>query len=224
MTPRLIIFDCDGTLADGQHMIVRAMGAAFTAMQLPPPPREAVMRVIGLSPFQCMEILAPGRDTLHAPLAAEYKTQFQALRRRPDFEEPLFPGAKQAVQHLAALPDVMLAIATGKSQRGVRLLLEREGLTAAFATIQTADDAPSKPHPGMIWNALSEAGLTPADAVMIGDTTHDILMARSAGVRSIGVAWGYHQPAELLGAGASAVADDFPGLLELLGAWLERPE
>lgn len=218
MTPRLIIFDCDGTLADGQHMIVSAMQSAFAELEMPPPSRESVLYIVGLSPLECMQHLAGASDSrVHEALAAAYRTHFQALRRMPHFEEPLFPGAKQAIQHLAALPGVVLAIATGKSQRGVRALLEREALTSAFATIQTADDAPSKPHPGMIWNALAETGLTASDTVMIGDTTHDILMARAAGVKSIGVAWGYHRSGELLGAGAASVAQDFEHLLDLLG-------
>ncbi|MBC8050147.1 MAG: HAD-IA family hydrolase [Chitinophagales bacterium] len=226
MTPRLIIFDCDGTLADGQHMIVSAMQSAFAELEMAPPSREAVLYTVGLSPLEGMQHLAGTSDPLvHEALAAEYRTHFQALRRMPNFEEPLFPGAKQAIQHLASLPDIVLGIATGKSQRGVRALLEREALTSAFATIQTADDAPSKPHPGMIWNALAETGLSAAATVMIGDTTHDILMARSAGVKSIGVAWGYHQPAELLGAGASTVAENFAELLNLLGVGaVETPE
>ena len=126
MTPCLIIFDCDGTLADGQHMIVQAMERAFGELNLPAPSHEAVLYTVGLSPLQCMQHLAQTSDALvHDALEAAYRNHFHALRRMPGFEEPLFPGAKYAVQHLAALPSVSLAIATGKSQRGVRSLLEQ---------------------------------------------------------------------------------------------------
>jgi phosphoglycolate phosphatase len=217
MTPRLIIFDCDGTLADGQHMIARAMTAAFEGLEMTPPPRETVMHVIGLSPLECMRALAPDADApLHDALVSGYRANFQALRRGPDFAEPLFPGARDAVLRLARERDMLLAIATGKSQRGVRAVLEREGLLEAFATIQTADDAPSKPHPGMILNALNETGANAAQAVMIGDTTHDMLMARAAGVRAIGVAWGYHPAEALRLAGAAAIAENFNELLRCL--------
>ncbi len=217
MTQRLILFDCDGTLADGQHMIVSAMQSAFAELELAPPSYDAVLHTVGLSPLESMRCLAAGMNArVHEALAAAYRAHFQALRRRSDFSEPLFPGAREAIRHLAAQPELLLGIATGKSRRGVSALLEREALTSTFVTVQTADDAPSKPHPGMIRNALAETGLSLRQTVMIGDTTHDILMARNAGVTGIGVAWGYHRPAELVSAGAAAVADSFPQLLELL--------
>ncbi|MDX2265981.1 MAG: HAD-IA family hydrolase [Hyphomicrobiales bacterium] len=220
MTPRLVIFDCDGTLADGQHMIVRAMATAFEAAGLPPAPREAAIRTIGLSPLECMRMLAPDETpAAQEALASGYRAAFQALRRTPDFAEPLFPGAKAALRAIAG-HGALLAIATGKSQRGVRALLEREGLSALFTSIQTADDAPSKPHPGMVMNALAETGAAPSEAVMVGDSTYDIHMARAAGVAAVGVAWGYHPPEALAAAGASAVAADFSELLSLLGVFI----
>jgi phosphoglycolate phosphatase len=128
----------------------------------------------------------------------------------------MFPGALEAIAGLAARPDTLLGIATGKSRRGVDRLLEREGLAGVFATIMTADDAPSKPHPAMIQQAMAETGAEANGTVMIGDTSFDILMARAASVRGIGVGWGYHDAEELTEAGAEAVAADFSELLSLL--------
>ncbi len=109
----------------------------------------------------------------------------------------------------------LLGVATGKSDRGLRLVLEHHGLAHHFVTLQTADRHPSKPHPAMIEAAMAEAGAAPRDTVMIGDTSFDMAMAHHAGVRAIGVAWGYHEPAELFAEGADAVADtpaDLPAL------------
>jgi phosphoglycolate phosphatase len=120
------------------------------------------------------------------------------------------------VEGLADRANTVLGIATGKSVRGVRMVLGHHGLYEHFATVQTADTAPSKPHPGMILAAVRETGVAPRDAVMIGDTVFDIEMARAAGVAAIGVSWGYHPPAELRAAGADVVIEDFAQLRALL--------
>src|SRR3546814_6453894 len=102
----------------------------------------------------------------------------------------------------------LLAIATGKSERGLRACLEMHGILDLFVSLQTADKHPSKPHPAMLEAAMIEAGASPSQSVMIGDTTFDILMANDAGVRALGVEWGYHEAQELRAAGAQAVASD----------------
>jgi phosphoglycolate phosphatase len=214
---RLIVFDCDGTLVDSQHLIVEAMGTAFTASGLPAPPRSQVLRHIGLSVSEAVAGISESRDEeLITRLAAAYRTAFSGLRQRPGFAEPFFPGAREVVEELARDERVLLGIATGKSRRGVDLLLQREALAYAFATLQTADDAPSKPHPGMLLRAMSETGIGPADTIMIGDTSYDMLMARNAGAKPVGVAWGYHTAQELTEAGAVVVAQDCDQLLALL--------
>jgi phosphoglycolate phosphatase len=215
--PRLIIFDCDGTLVDSQHLIVAAMNQAFGAARLAPPPREAVLGMVGLSlPQAIWRLTGGGDEETVLKIADGYRSAFSVLRQDPDHHEPMYDGAREAILHLVGEQAAVLGIATGKSRRGVDRLLERFGLIRHFATIQTADDAPSKPHPGMIERALAETGLDPSTAVMIGDTTFDIEMARNAGIAGIGVAWGYHPADELQGAGARAVASDYPHLLELL--------
>jgi phosphoglycolate phosphatase len=216
---RLIVFDCDGTLVDSQHLIVEAMGAAFAAHGLPAPARSKVLRHVGLSVSEAIAGITESQDeTLVVNLAAAYRTAFAGLRKRPSFAEPFFPGARELIETLVHDESVLLGMATGKSRRGVDLLLEREGLTSAFATLQTADDAPSKPHPGMLLRAMEETGVGPEDTVMIGDTTYDMQMAANAGVTPLGVSWGYHTAEELTEAGARAVAEDCTQLLAAIAA------
>jgi phosphoglycolate phosphatase len=212
---KLVIFDCDGTLVDSQHAIVAAMNDAFRSLALALPAREAVVSVVGLSLTKAIAQLLPAvRDAeLVAELAERYKTAFAELRRRPEHREPLFPGVRDALDELRGRGEVVLGMATGKSRRGVAAVLEREGLGLFFATVQTADTHPSKPHPSMILAAMAEVGAEPQQTVMIGDTTFDVAMARQAGVGALGVAWGYHPPAALREAGAQKVLEDCRGLV-----------
>ncbi len=215
---KLVLFDCDGTLVDSHHNIAAAMRQAFEAVGVPYPGDEATRRVIGLSLPEAIRPLAPdaGPETWDR-LSDAYREAFFALRQAPDFHEPLFPGAREAIETLAERDDVLLGIATGKARRGLEVLLERFGLRDFFVTTQTADDAPSKPHPGMVLKAMEETGADPARTVLVGDTTHDMLMAANAGTRGLGVEWGYHPPDELRRAGAREIAsrfNDVPPLVE----------
>ncbi|MBY0253381.1 MAG: HAD-IA family hydrolase [Methylobacterium organophilum] len=215
----LVVFDVDGTLIDSQRMICGAMALAFDTVGLPQPDRRSVLSIVGLSLPQAMERLVP--DAPQAALAAlvtAYKAAFGHLRAEDAAH--LFPGAAEALARLSAREDVLLGIATGKSRRGLAHLLDAFGLTGTFATLQTADDHPSKPHPAMLLAALAEAAAVPARSVMVGDTTYDIDMARAAGMASIGVAWGYHDAAALRAAGASRVIDRFDALDRALDAAL----
>ncbi len=206
---KLVIFDCDGTIVDSQHAIVAAMGQAFCSAGLPVPERVDVVGVVGLSLATAIGRLLPEHDeTAVLQLADRYKVAFADLRSRPEHSEPLFPGVGELIAALGTREDVALGIATGKSRRGVAVLLEREGLAPHFHTIQTADDHPSKPHPSMIRAAMVEAGAGRSDTVMIGDTTFDMEMARLARVAGLGVTWGYHPPDALTAAGARALARD----------------
>ena len=206
MTNRLALFDCDGTLVDSQHTIGAAMDACFVEAGLPAPPRAATRRVVGLSLFEAMQVLLPDADDArHEALAEGYKRCFQRLRAEGKVDEPMFDGIAQALDALEA-DGWLLGVATGKSDRGLALVLEGHGLTKRFVTLQTADRHPSKPHPSMVEQAMADAGAAPETTVMIGDTRYDIAMAHNAGVRAIGVAWGYHDAAELLEEGADAVA------------------
>lgn len=214
---KLILFDCDGTLVDSQHVIVAAMGRAFARAELAVPPREAVLGIVGLSLVEAMQRL--GEDDPRFPaerLADLYRQAFRELRTEPDFSEPMFPGMRGLIDTLSARDDVLLGIATGKSQRGVAAVLGHHGLEGRFVTIQTADDAPSKPHPAMVHQAMAATGIDARDTVLIGDTSFDMVMARAAGAGAIGVSWGYHAPELLRQSGAQWLVDDADELLRAI--------
>ena len=216
MSVKLAVFDCDGTLVDGQAAVCDSMEAAFAQGGLPAPDRNAVRRIVGLSLPQAVMKLAPDatRDQSVAVVDA-YKAHFRATRESGALREPLYPDIREM---LLALRDagLALAVATGKSDRGLHATIATHGLEGVFDSLQAADRHPSKPHPAMLEAALDECLGTPVDAVMIGDTSFDIEMAKAAGVKAIGVAWGYHEPAELLRAGAAAVAEKPADLREIL--------
>ena len=215
MSLRLAVFDCDGTLVDGQAHVCDTMEQVFRDAGLPLPDRNEVRRSVGLSLPVAIRQLAPGLDPdLNDRLVAAYKQGFYARRQEGLIEEPLYDGIRQVLTGLAE-DGWLLAVATGKSDRGLNACLERHGLTGLFVSLQTSDRHPSKPHTAMLEAALFEVGVGPQSAVMIGDTTFDMMMARDAGVRALGVAWGYHDPQELRRAGAADVARH-PAELETL--------
>ena len=216
---RLAVFDCDGTLVDSQANIVMAMDAAFRASGLVPPSHAATRRIVGLSLVEAMRVLLPaGDDPTHRKLAADYKAAFHHLRQSGELEdEPLFDGIAAVIETLGR-DGWLLGVATGKSDRGLGHILAAHGLTDAFVTLQTADRHPSKPDPAMLLAAMAEAGAAAEDTVMIGDTSFDMAMGRAAGVRSVGVAWGYHAAAELVAAGADVVAETVASLPRLMTA------
>lgn len=217
MTLRLAIFDCDGTLIDSQHSIVAAMDAAFAAMSLTCPSRADCLSVVGLSLPQAMARLLPDAEAaFHHEISEHYKQAFHALRAGGQLSEPLYEGIADLLDALEA-DGWLLAVATGKSDRGLRLALEHHGLFGRFVSLQTADRHPSKPHPSMIEAALTQAGVDRAQAVMIGDTSFDMAMAQAAGVRGLGVGWGYHRPDALIEAGAHSVAMDSGELARHIG-------
>lgn len=206
MSVKLAVFDCDGTMVDGQGSICAAMESAFAAANLPAPDRHLIRRIVGLSLPQAMHRLAPDAPApTHDLLVDAYKDAFRAARAAGELSQPLFAGIAEVIAGLAA-DGWTLGVATGMSQRGLDHVLAAHGLTHHFATLQTADFHPSKPHPAMIEAALAETGADRAATVMIGDTAYDMLMARDAGVRGLGVNWGYHTPAELREAGAARIA------------------
>ena len=215
---KLAIFDCDGTLVDSQANICRAMIDAFTIEKLAPPDHGAIRRVVGLSLTEAMAALLPDADTaFHARMGERYKRAFQALRGAGQVDEPLFPGIVETLRALEA-EGWLLAVATGKSDRGLRHCLEAHGIEKMFVSLQTADRHPSKPHPSMILEAMADAGAVPETSVMIGDTSFDIGMGINAGCTTVGVAWGYHLAEELFDEGAHFVADrpdQLPGILRL---------
>ncbi|MEM7060266.1 MAG: HAD-IA family hydrolase [Pseudomonadota bacterium] len=216
---RLVIFDVDGTLVDSQVSILASMQHAFTKAGRPIPSREAALGVIGLSLQEAMAVLAPGATKAeHLQLAEDYKNGHTTHRETGAAvaNQTLFPGALDAIHRLNDA-GYLLSAATGKSRRGLNRFLAAHGLDRIFLGTQTADDAPSKPHPQMVLNCLSAAGVDPANAVMIGDTEFDMAMGQAAGCHTIGVGWGYHDHARILRGGARQIAstfDDLDGLVD----------
>ncbi|EBA10820.1 HAD-IA family hydrolase [Roseobacter sp. CCS2] len=207
---RLVIFDVDGTLVDSQAEIMAAMTLAFQSEGLALPDRATVLSIVGLSLAEAFVVLCPTADApQRARLVDAYKDAFVSLRSDNQEMGPLFPGAMNALDLLRAQDHTLLAVATGKSRRGLDKVLERHGLTGVFHSEQVADHHPSKPHPSMILTALNETGVTPEKAVMLGDTTYDMDMARAAGIKKIGVTWGYHAADTLQ---PDAMIEDFTAL------------
>lgn len=218
---KLAVFDCDGTLVDSQFAIFDAMAAAWERHGLGRPDAAALRRLIGLPLVEAIGRLHPGLDeAAQAAVADSYRQAFADRRQRAGALEPLYPGLREALEALEAA-GILMGVATGKSGRGLRAVLEGHRLSHFFVTLQTADHGPGKPHPAMLLRALAEAGVDPADAVMIGDTSFDLQMARAARVAGLGVAWGYHEPDDLHRAGAAAVVADADemtaAVLRLLG-------
>jgi phosphoglycolate phosphatase len=213
---RIAVFDCDGTLVDGQASICRAMDQAFAAARLAPPDKHQVRRMVGLSLPQAVHRLAPEiDDEARQLIVGAYKDAFRAAREAGELQQPLFDGIADVIDHLHR-SGWQLGVATGMSRRGLSHVLATHGLTQYFVTLQTADDHPSKPDTAMLEAALFEAAAEPADAVMIGDTAYDMQMARDAGARAVGVNWGYHDPHELRAAGAEFIATSPAELREYL--------
>ena len=212
---RLALFDCDGTLVDSLGAIRTAMDAAFAEAGLTPP-GERVREVIGLSLGGVLAGLAPDADEATMErLVSAYRARYRANREAGAVAEPLYPGMAALLERLAAA-GWTLGIATGKSRRGLDALLAHHGLADRFVTLQTADIHPSKPHPAMALAALAEAGVEAGDAVLVGDTEFDMALAVNAGVRAIGVGWGYHAVDRLTAAGAERVVTDAGELERLL--------
>ncbi len=204
---KLIVFDCDGTLVDGQHLILDAMQSACRACDTSYPGDEAVRQIVGLSLMEAIEICHPQETTItHQALKNAFVDRFQELRLRKEDGEPLFDGVKDIITKLHGA-GYLLGVATGKSKRGLKNTLENHDLTDYFITLNTADDGPGKPHPSMLLNAMRDAGVAAENTLMVGDTTYDIQMALAANVRAVGVSWGYHDSIKLNEAGAHYILD-----------------
>jgi phosphoglycolate phosphatase len=175
---RLAVFDCDGTLVDSLGAIAAAMARSFETNGLPPPTPHDVQGIVGLPLLDAIDRISPEGADLER-LRDGYAHAYRELIADPAMHEPLYEGALDA---LAALDE------------------------DRFVTLKTRDDGPGKPNPHMLIEAMAEVGADPANTIMIGDTTFDIVMAANAGVASIGVTWGYHGAAELKAAGAAHLA------------------
>jgi phosphoglycolate phosphatase len=201
---KLIIFDFDGTLVDSRALILESHRIVFSQFRLPPPlPADSlalVGRTLDLILAQLAGPAAPIRDMVNA-----YDLLLPQLRADPALAERPFEGVAELLRGLSSAPNAVLGMATGHTSLTVGPALAALQWRGFFRTIQAADMAPSKPHPAMLLQALAATGAMPEDAIFIGDTTYDMEMAQAAKVRSMGVAWGYHEAERLAAAGAHRV-------------------
>ena len=193
----LIVFDWDGTLMDSTATIVVAIQAACADMGLPVPSREQASHVIGLGLSEALHTAVPELDPAdYSRMVERYRHHYFAR----DDELNLFDGAAELLQWLSG-SGYALAVATGKSRRGLDRAFEASGLGALFHASRTADETFSKPHPAMLLELVDEFAVAPSRTLMIGDTLHDLMMAKNAGTPAVGVSYGAH-PLEALAAEA----------------------
>ncbi|MBK9605686.1 MAG: HAD-IA family hydrolase [Betaproteobacteria bacterium] len=209
---RLLVFDWDGTLADSAAIIVEAIQLACADLGLPIPTDAAARYVIGLGLHDALRHVTPTLAEKDYPaLSARYRVHY--LNRDPEI--PLFAGADILLSSLNARGHA-LAVATGKSRRGLDRALEQAGIGARFAATRCADEGFPKPNPDMLLYLMDRLGAAPEETLMIGDTTHDLMLAANAGVDAIGVAYGAHPGPALAAQPNLAIV----GSVEELALWL----
>lgn len=212
---RLLVFDWDGTLADSEQRIVAAAMATIDVLGLPGRSHEQIRGIIGLAMNEAFQTLFPevpvGQEGRFIACYREY------YLRNTGTPVPLFPEAKR-VLHGFAEQRYLLAVATGKGRRGLDRDMANHGLETLFVTTRCADDAPSKPHPRMLEQIMEEVDVPSSETLMIGDTSFDMEMARSAGVASVAVTTGVHDRQRLLEFDPLALLDS----IAELPAWLSH--
>ncbi len=196
---RLLVFDWDGTLMDSAASIAACMLESFRDLGLEAPPEEDLRATIGLSLDDTLHRLLPGCSQAEGQRwIAAYRQHWFATYRNPP---SLFAPVPETLDVLAG-QNYFLAVATGKGREGLDRDLDATGLACHFLTTRTAADAPSKPHPQMLLDSMAELGVGGEETLMVGDTTFDLMMARSAGVAAVAVLTGAHRRPQLMECGA----------------------
>jgi phosphoglycolate phosphatase len=184
------------------------MRRTFDKFGRPEPRFEDTKAIIGLS-LDIAIARMQGRQHVEQQdidMTAHYKSLFSIVRQDLDYKEPLFPGIREMIDAISGRDDLLIGAVTGKSRRGLKLVMETHGFDGHFIVARTADDCPSKPHPAMVTECCDETGMNAADTIVIGDAVYDMQMAKAAGAKAIGVAWGYASVDELIANGADAIA------------------
>ncbi|QLF70623.1 HAD-IA family hydrolase [Peteryoungia desertarenae] len=207
---KLVLFDCDGTLVDSGGLIHEVMLRTFAAFGKPAPELVATKSIIGLTLDIAIARIdgKPHADEEAVAMADYYKSIYSDVRGEGAHAERMFPGIRAMLDALIARDDLLLGAVTGKSRRGLDLVLDGYDLRPHLLFNRTADDCPSKPHPAMVTECCDEAGIAPRETIVIGDAVYDIQMAKAAGAAAIGVSWGYSTVDALWAAGADAVVED----------------
>lgn len=216
---KLVLFDCDGTLVDSAGLIHETMRRTFDKFGKREPTFAETKSIIGLTLDIAIARMQgkPHADEEAVEMMAYYKTLFSVVRQDLDFREPLFDGIREVIDAIGPREDLLIGAVTGKSRRGLKLVMETHGFDKYFVVGRTADDCPSKPHPAMVTECCNETGIRPADTLVIGDAIYDMQMAKAAGATAIGVAWGYASTDELREAGADAIVHHPSELLSHIG-------
>lgn len=213
----LLVFDWDGTLSDSLGHIVQAMQAAIADCGLPPREGARISELIGLGLDDVVRSLYPDLETTRAEaLSNAYRVRWRAI---PEGAVPLVPGTTELLQELRVL-GYSVAIATGKGRRGLDLALRQSGVEPYIHASRCADEAPSKPHPQMLLELMQLFGTPGERTLMIGDSTHDLLMARNAGTGAVALNHAGRDPAALLEFGPLVCV---PGIPELR-SWLAEQD
>jgi len=208
----LIVFDWDGTLMDSTATIVKCIQASAKDLGLPIPSREAASHVIGLGLSEAMQVVLPGVDPKYYPRMVE-RYRYHYLSK--DHELTLFDGVQEMLQDLSQ-QGYFLSVATGKSRVGLNRSLNAAGLLSTFDATRCADETFSKPHPAMLQELTRELGQVLRRTVMIGDTTHDLMMAQNAGTAGIAVEYGAHPVDQLVACNPVYLARSVPELHQWL--------
>jgi phosphoglycolate phosphatase len=209
---RLLVFDWDGTLADSAAIIAEAIQTSCRDLDLPVPSDTDARFVIGLGLADALRHVAPSlSDDEQVRFSARYRHHY--LARDPHIG--LFAGAVDLLDELRAA-GFMLAVATGKTRIGLERALVQQALAERFVASRCADEGRPKPHPDMLHYLMKEMDVAPAQTLMIGDTTHDLELARNAGVSAIGVSYGAHAADRLALASPLAVVHSIPELRQWL--------
>jgi phosphoglycolate phosphatase len=203
----LIVFDWDGTLMDSEARIVRCVQGAARDLGVADPGPAAIRHIIGLGLREAMQTLFPAESSAcRTQLIERYRTHFLEI---DDTAMPLFPGVYESLTALAG-QGFLLAVATGKSRRGLDRVFDETGTRELFVASRCADEAFSKPHPRMLEEILGVTGVAAGRTIMVGDTVYDMQMAGNANVPGLGVSYGVHPREQLLAHGALACMDSFP--------------
>ena len=214
MSYQLVIFDWDGTVMDSTGRIIACMHKAGADLCLPVLEDDAVREIIGLGLPEALRTLYPGiGDRDLERMRERYAVHFVAAEASPS---RLYPGARETLEALRAA-GLRLAVATGKSRKGLDRVWASSGLGDSFDAARCADETHSKPHPAMVTELLTELGVAPERALVVGDTSFDLQMARDAGVDRVAVSYGAHPVDRLMNFHPLAVIDALPQLLPLLG-------